>query len=466
MKRARVALFAVALAAAAVLGLSSSRAEEGGRTRLVLTVEIDGAIGPASARLLEEGLAEAKDRNAEALILQMNTPGGLVTSMREMIADILASPVPVIGYVAPSGGHAASAGTYILYATHVAAMAPGTNIGAATPVELGGPIPSLPGEEGKDTGKDQNGQTGPTSGDAMTAKVTNDAVALIRSLAEMRGRNADWAEKAVREAAGLSANAALQQHVIEIVARDTAELLQMIDGRVVEVSGVKRPLATKDIAVDKVEPGWLIELLSIITDPNVAVILMLIGIYGLVFEFSTPGAVAPGVIGTICLLLGLYALNLLPINYAGLALMLLGLVFLVIEAINPTVVLGLGGVTAFLLGAAMLLKVQGPGFELSWVVIGAAAALTLGLALLTGSYLWTARRRPPRVGAQAMHGIPAEILDWSGGEGHVLAQGERWRARAAETFAPGDEVEVRNVEDLVLEVERRRLRAPGDGERP
>ncbi len=466
MKRARAALFAAALAAAAVLGLSSSRAEEGGRARLVLTVEIDGAIGPASARLLEEGLAEAKDRKAEALILQMNTPGGLVTSMREMIADILASPVPVIGYVAPSGGHAASAGTYILYATHVAAMAPGTNIGAATPVELGGPIPSLPGEEGKDTGKDQNGQTGPPSGDAMTAKVTNDAVALIRSLAEMRGRNADWAEKAVREAAGLSANAALQQHVIEIVARDTVELLQMSDGRVVEVGGVKRPLATKDVPVEKVEPGWLIELLSIITDPNVAVILMLIGIYGLVFEFSTPGAVAPGVIGTICLLLGLYALNLLPINYAGLALMLLGLVFLVIEAINPTVVLGLGGVTAFLLGAAMLLKVQGPGFELSWVVIGAAAALTLGLALLTGSYLWTARRRPPRVGAQAMHGIPAEILDWSGGEGHVLAQGERWRARAAETFLPGDEVEVRNVEDLVLEVERRRLRAPGDGERP
>lgn len=461
-----MALFAAALGVAAILGLSPPKAEEGGQPRLVLTVEIDGAIGPASARLLDEGLAEAKERKAEAVILQMNTPGGLVTSMREMIADILASPVPVIGYVAPSGGHAASAGTYILYATHVAAMAPGTNIGAATPVELGGLTPSLPGEDGKDTGKDQKGQPAPASGDAMTAKITNDAVALIRSLAELRGRNAEWAEKAVREAASLSANAALEQRVIEFVARDTAELLQMSNGRIVEAGGTKRPLATRDAAVEKVEPGWLIELLSIITDPNVAVILMLIGIYGLVFEFSTPGAVAPGVIGTISLLLGLYALNLLPINYAGLGLMLLGLIFLVIEAFNPTVVLGLGGVTAFLLGAAMLLKVDSPGFELSWVVTGTAAALSLGLALLTGSYLWTARRRPSRVGAQAMRGLPAEILDWSGGEGHVLAQGERWRARAADSFAPGDTVEVKGVKDLVLQVERRKLRQPSDGERP
>ncbi|MEO5325789.1 nodulation protein NfeD [Mesorhizobium sp. CC13] len=464
MERARMALFAAALAVAAILGLSPPNAEEGGQPRLVLTVEIDGAIGPASARLLEEGLAEAKERKAEAVILQMNTPGGLVTSMREMIAGILASPVPVIGYVAPSGGHAASAGTYILYATHVAAMAPGTNIGAATPVELGGLTPSLPGEDGKDAGKDQKGQQpAPASGDAMTAKITNDAVALIRSLAELRGRNAEWAEKAVREAASLSANAALEQRVIEFVARDTAELLQVSNGRIVEAGGAKRPLATSDAVVEKVEPGWLIELLSVITDPNVAVILMLIGIYGLVFEFSTPGAVAPGVIGTISLLLGLYALNLLPINYAGLGLMLLGLIFLVIEAFNPTVVLGLGGVTAFLLGAAMLLKVDSPGFELSWVVTGSAAALSLGLALLTGSYLWAARRRPSRVGARAMHGLPAEILDWSGGEGHVLAQGERWRARAAESFAPGDTVEVKGVEDLVLQVERRK---PGDGERP
>ena len=325
-----------------------------------MTVEIDGAIGPASVRQLKEGLATAVARNAEVVILQIDTPGGLVTSMREMIADILASPVPVVGYVAPAGGHAASAGTYILYATHVAAMAPGTNLGAATPVGLGG-LPSLPGgsDNNNGEGKDKKDAAASPSDDAMTAKVTNDAVALIRSLAELRGRNADWAEKAVREAASLSAKAALQQHVIEIIARDKAELLQMIDGRMVEVAGKKEVLATKDLTVETLEPGWLIRLLAIITDPNVAVILMLVGVYGLVFEFSSPGMVAPGVVGTMSLLLGLYALDLLPINYAGLALMLLGIAFLVMEVFNPTVVLGLGGVMAFLLGAAMLLKVAG-----------------------------------------------------------------------------------------------------------
>jgi len=260
----------------------------------------------------------------------------------------------------------------------------------------------------------------------------------------------------VREAASLSANAALQEHVIDFVARDTTELLQLADGRTVEVSGKKQVLATKGLPVETLDPGWFIRLLAVITDPNIAIVLMLVGVYGIVFEFTSPGAVAPGVIGTICLVLGLYALNLLPINYTGLALMLLGIAFLIVEAFNPTVVLGLGGVSAFLLGAAMLLKIEGPGFEMSWAVIGAAAALTLGLALLTGSYLWAARRSLPRVGAQAMHGLPAEILDWSQGEGHVLAQGERWRAKADEPLAPGDSVEVAEVKDLVLTVRRRR----------
>lgn len=418
---------------------------------MALSVAIDGAIGPASTRQLEEALDTAAKRDAAVLILQLNTPGGLVTSMREMIADILASPVPVIGYVAPAGGHAASAGTYILYATHVAAMAPGTNLGAATPVELGG-LPSLPGGE-KD--KDQKDATGRPPGDAMMAKVTNDAVALIRSLAELRGRNGDWGEKAVREAASLSASAALQEHVIDFIARDTAELLKLADGRTVDVAGKKQVLATDGLPVETLEPGWFIRLLAVITDPNVAVILMLVGVYGIIFEFTSPGAVAPGVIGTICLVLGLYALNLLPINYAGLALMLLGIAFLAIEAFNPTVVLGLGGVAAFLLGSALLLKVEGPGFAMSWAVIGPAAALTLGLALLTGTCVWAARKSPPRVGGEAMRGLPVEILDWQGGEGHVLALGERWRARADEPVAPGDSVEVTDVGDLVLTVRRR-----------
>lgn len=463
MKIARMALLVAALVAAAVFAPLSSTGEASGRAKLALTIEIDGAIGPASARQLKEGLATAVARNAEVVILELNTPGGLATSMREMIADIVASPIPVIGYVAPSGAHAASAGTYILYATHLAAMAPGTNLGAATPIELGGPPSTLPGggnKSGDGTGQKNAAEPQP-SGDAMTAKVTNDAVAFIRSLAELRGRNADWAEKAVREAASLSATAALQQHVIEIIARDPADLLQQANGRTVEVAGKKDVLATKDLPVETLEAGALIRLLSVITDPNVAIILLLVGVYGLVFEFSSPGMVAPGVIGTLALLLGFYALDLLPINYAGLALMLLGIAFLVMEAFNPTVALGLGGVAAFLLGAAMLLKVQGPGFEMSWVVIGIAAALTLSLALLSGSYLWAARKRPSRVGAQAMNGLPVEIIDWSGDEGHVFAQGERWRAKADEP--PGDSAEVVGVKDLVLTIRHRATRQPSNG---
>ncbi|MER9429407.1 nodulation protein NfeD [Mesorhizobium sp. M0408] len=460
MKLARVVLLAAAFVAVAAVCPSSATGEADGREKIVLRVEIDGAIGPASARQLEEALAVAADRNAQALILQMDTPGGLVTSMREMIAGILASPVPVIGYVAPAGGHAASAGTYILYATHLAAMAPGTNLGAATPIEMGGPLPSFPGGKNDGPEADKYKKNAP-AGDAMIAKATNDAVALIRSLAELRGRNAEWGEKAVREAASLSAGAALQQHVIDFVARDTTELLQLADGRTVEIAGKKEALATKGLPVETLEPGWLIQLLAVITDPNIAVILMLVGVYGLVFEFTSPGAVAPGVIGTICLLLGLYALNLLPISYAGLALMLLGIIFLVVEALNPTVVLGLGGVAAFLLGAAMLLRIEGPGFEMSWAVIGTAAVLTLGLALLTGSYLWAARKNVPRVGAQAMQGLPAEVLDWQGSEGHVLARGERWRAKADEPLAVGDSVEVADVRDLVLTIRRRNVRSDG-----
>jgi membrane-bound serine protease (ClpP class) len=448
---ARVALLAVALVVAAVVSLFPSAGGE----RVALSVAIDGAIGPASTRQLEEALDVAARRDAAVLILKLDTPGGLVTSMREMIADILASPVPVIGYVAPAGGHAASAGTYVLYATHVAAMAPGTNLGAATPVEMGG-LPSLPGGE-KDNrpAKDQKDANGRPAGDAMMAKVTNDAVALIRSLAELRGRNGDWGEKAVREAASLSANAALQEHVIDFVARDTTELLQQADGRTVDVAGRKVLLATSGLPVETLEPGWFIRLLAVITDPNTAVILMLVGVYGIVFEFTSPGAVAPGVVGTICLVLGLYALDLLPINYTGLALMLLGITFLVIEAFNPTVVLGLSGVAAFVFGAAMLMRVEGPGFAMSWAVIGPAAALTLGLALLTGTYVWAVRRNPPRVGGEAMRGVPAEILDWQGGEGHVLALGERWRAKADEPIKAGDSVEVTDISDLVLTVRRR-----------
>jgi membrane-bound serine protease (ClpP class) len=454
----------IAAIAAAILAISpAAPAEETGEP--VLTITIDGAIGPATAGYVKDALAKAAERRAAAVILSLNTPGGLATSMREIISDVLASPIPVIGYVAPSGAHAASAGTYILYATHIAAMAPGTNLGAATPVELGNPIPGLPSSApdkgNKDKGDSPN-EPGPK--DAMAAKETNDAVAFIRSLAELRGRNADWAEKAVREAASLSASAALQEKVIDLIARNPADLLKQIDGRTVEIAGGEmRRLATKDTAIEALDPGWVSRFLSIITDPNVAVILLMVGIYGLIFEFMSPGAVAPGVVGTICLLLGLYALNMLPINYAGLALMLLGMTLLAVEAVNPTAVLGFGGVASFLLGAMMLLKVEAPGYRLSWTVVGIAAAMFAALILTVLGSLRRARRSPVRVGAQAMRGQSAEVLDWNDIEGHVFTQGERWQARGAEAFKPGETVEVANVTDLTLVVRRQPALKAGEG---
>jgi membrane-bound serine protease (ClpP class) len=395
--------------------------------------------------------------------------------MREIIADVLASPVPVVGYVAPSGAHAASAGTYILYATHIAAMAPGTNLGAATPVQIGGALPGLPDTAPENTSKDSKDadvqpkselKSEPKTKDAMTAKVTNDAVAFIRSLAELRGRNADWAEKAVREAATLSANGALQAHVIDLIARSPTDLLRQVDGRTVEVAGGETlHLVTKDAVLEAIDPGWISRFLAVITDPNVAFILLMVGMYGLIFEFLNPGMVAPGVVGTICLLLGLYALNMLPTNYAGLALMLVGMTLLAIEAFNPTVVLGLGGIIAFVLGAMMLFNVEAPGFRLSWSVIGITAALFAGLVIVVLGSLRRARKAPARVGAQAMHGLSAQVLDWSEKEGHVFAQGERWRARGAETFKPGEVVEVANIKDLTLVV-RRRPALTGEGGAP
>jgi membrane-bound serine protease (ClpP class) len=452
------AIAAVALTASPLSALAAER------SNLALTISIDGAIGPATSGYVKDALAKAAERRAEIVVLQLNTPGGLTSSMREIIADVLASPVPVVGYVGPSGAHAASAGTYILYATHIAAMAPGTNLGAATPVQIGSPVPGLPNtspdKDGKE-GKDSDGQGKPT--DTMTAKVTNDAVAFIRSLAELRGRNADWAEKAVRDASSLSSSGALQEHVIDLVARDPADLLRQIDGRTIEAAnGEKRQLATKDLIVEAIDPGWVSRFLAIITDPNVALILMLVGVYGLIFEFMSPGAVAPGVVGTICLLVSLYALNLLPINFAGLGLMLVGIVLLTVEAFNPTVVLGVGGIVSFVLGAIMLFKVEAPGFRLSRPLIFIASAIFITLVLVVLGSLRRARLAPARLGSQAMRGSSAQVLDWSEKEGHVFAQGERWQARGSEALTPGETVEVANIIDLTLVV-RRRPAVTGEG---
>jgi membrane-bound serine protease (ClpP class) len=450
---------AIAFAALVVSALPAPAEESGG---LALTISIDGAIGPATANYVKDALNKAAERRAGVVILRLNTPGGLTTSMREIIADVLASPVPVVGYVAPSGAHAASAGTYILYATHIAAMAPGTNLGAATPVQIGSPLPGMPdANPDKNKDKDSEGQSKPK--DAMTAKVTNDAVAFIRSLAELRGRNADWAEKAVREAASLSAGAAIREKVIDLIAGSPADLLRQIDGRTVEVAGGEtRHLATKDAVVEAIDQGWISRLLAVITDPNVALILLMVGVYGLIFEFMSPGAIAPGVVGTICLLLGLFALNLLPINYAGLGLMLVGIVLLAVEAFNPTVVVGVGGIIAFGLGAVMLFKIEAPGFHLSRPLVGIVGAMFVGLALFVFGSLRRVRNAPVLIGEQAMRGLSARVLDWSEHEGHVFAQGERWQARSTEAFTPGETVEVANVIDLTLVV-RRRPALAGEG---
>jgi membrane-bound serine protease (ClpP class) len=449
---------AALIAAIAVVALALSRlpglAEDGGGP--ALTIAIDGAIGPGTASFVKDALATATARRAEIVILRLNTPGGLATSMREIIEDVLASPVPVVGYVAPSGAHAASAGTYILYATHIAVMAPGTNVGAATPVQIGGAMPGLPsGAPDKEDKGNKRNEGQPEPKDAMTAKTTNDAVAFIRSLAELRGRNADWAEKAVRGAAALSANAALQENVIDLVARDPADLLKQVDGRVVEVAGGEtRRLTTKHAIIETINPEWTIQFLTVITDPNVAFILLMVGIYGLIFEFMSPGAIAPGVIGSIFLLLGLYALNLLPIDYAGLALTLVGIALLAFEGFHPTVVVGLGGLIAFVLGVVMLFRVEAPGYRVSWLVIATLAALFIGLFLVLFGSLRRAREAPVRVGAQAMRGQPAKVLDWSETDGHVFTQGERWKARSTETFKPGETVQVAGIVDLTLVVQR------------
>ena len=384
-----LALAAIALAG--VIGVHAQNVALEPAAKVALLVDLDGAVGPASVRHISMAIHKAQqDRSAEVIILRMNTPGGLVTSMREMITAIIGSRVPVVGYVAPSGARAASAGTYILYATNIAAMAPGTNVGAATPISLG--LPGLPGGESKRKEGDKGKDAMPA--DAGIAKAVNDAVAFIRSLAELRGRNVKWAEDAVRKAVSISAREALKLGVIDVIADDIDNLLVAIDGFKVKIGKSEHVLATKGLPVKRVEPDTLTEILNIITDPNVALILMMIGVYGLIFEFATPGSYGPGIIGAICLVLGLYALNQLPFNYTGLTLLVIGVAFMIAEAFTPTFgLLGVGGLVAFVLGAAFLFDSDVPAFQLSWTVIGALAlASGLLLTVLLG-YVWRAMRR-------------------------------------------------------------------------
>jgi len=403
----------------------------------VLVVPLEGAIGPASADFVKRALARAAKDKAQLVVLQIDTPGGLDTSMREMIKHILASPVPVAAYVAPSGARAASAGTFILYASHFAAMAPGTNLGAASPVAIG----ASPPKQEKDAKKDKSAAD---PADTMTRKVTHDAAAYIRSLAQMRGRNADWGEQAVREAVSLPAEEALKLKVIDFVAADLPELLKKLD--------------KADAQVTHVEIDWRTRVLGVITNPSIAYLLILIGIYALIFEFTNPGMVAPGVVGAICVLIALYAFHLLPVNYAGLALILVGIAFMVAEAFFPAFgSLGIGGMVAFVLGSIILIDPEGfPGFEIPYALIGGVTAASAAFVFLAVGMMVRNRRRPVVSGREYLIGASAEAMEDFEREGWAQVRGETWRVRSNAPVRRGDRLRVVGMDGLVLnaEVER------------
>ena len=424
-----------------------------------LLLEVDGAIGPAVSDYIERGIERATADGNQAVILRVDTPGGLDTSMRVIIKSILASPVPVIVYVAPGGARAASAGTYILYASHYAAMAPATNLGAATPVPIG-PGTTPPGDDKaspgqKDSEESRDGDKEPVSPQkAMGRKVVNDAVAYIRSLAELRGRNAEWAEEAVRMGASLSAEEALAKNVIDAMAEDVDDLLAKLDGRKIKIRDTELTLDTGDWTVETLEPDWRSQLLAVLTNPNVAYILMLLGIYGLIFELYNPGALIPGIVGAISLVLALYAFHVLPVNYAGVVLILIGVALIVTELFLPSFgVIGIGGVVAFIMGSIILMDTDIEGYRVSMplvIMVGVAAA-----ALFTATVLLAVRqrRRPIVSGREEMIGARAEALESFSETGQVRAHGEIWSARASQPVVLGQSLRIMNIDGLILEVE-------------
>lgn len=463
-------LFLLLLLSAPLLALALAQPAEGENTvpasprdtAPVAVLTIADAIGPASADYIQRGLAQAHDQGAQLAVLQMDTPGGLDTAMRQIIKDILASPIPVATFVYPSGARAASAGTYILYASHIAAMAPGTNLGAATPVAIGGPggPPDRPGEreERDDEERRNGGQREEPAGDAMTRKQVEDAVAYIRGLAQMRGRNAEWAERAVREAVSLPADEAAEMNVVDLVATDLLDLLNKIDGLTFTLPQPygEVTLATAGAALLPIEPDWRNRFLATITNPGVAYILMLLGIYGLLLEFYNPGFLLPGVTGAISLLLALYAFHLLPVSYVGAGLILLGIAFMAAELMMPSFgILGIGGVVAFVIGSVMLMDTSVPGFAIPWsLIIGVTIATVIFLLLVVGMAL-KARKRPVVAGSEEMMGALGEALvDFDEeGLGWIRVHSESWRAKCPQPIKKGQKVAVIGVRGLELDVQ-------------
>jgi membrane-bound serine protease (ClpP class) len=393
----------------------------------------DGIINPVAAEFISAAIAEATRDRAEALVIKLDTPGGLDTSMRMIIKEINASEVPIVVYVAPPGGRAASAGVFITMDAHIAAMAPGTNIGAAHPVAMGG------GEMDKE----------------MKAKVENDAAAYIKSIAEKRGRNAKWAEEAVRKSVSVPEKEAVTLKIVDMVAEDVPSLLKQIDGREVVTGSGKHILRTKDATVKEVSMGMRLKILNALSDPNIAYILMLLGIYGLIFELSNPGAIFPGVVGAICLILAFYAFQTLPINYAGLLLLLLGLILFIAEIKVPSYgLLTIGGIISMILGSLMLMKTDAPFFRISWAVIIPSVATTALFFMFVVGMALRAQRGKPLTGAEGLVGMTVTAQTDIAPHGRVLLQGELWEAVSDEVIKEGENAVVKAVDGLRLVVKR------------
>jgi membrane-bound serine protease (ClpP class) len=430
---------------------------------LALRLEIDGAIGVATSEYIVNGIAEAEERDANLVIIRMDTPGGLMEPMREIVQAILSSKVPVVTYVSPGGARADSAGTYILLASQVAAMAPTTHLGAATPVSLGGsdrPDPPTPLNRGKppedESSEDADKESAPGNAPetAMERKVLNDAIAYIRGLADAHGRNADWAEDAVVNAATLTAASALEKNVIDVIADNEAELLKAIDGREVKVNHEVFVVKSADVAVEAVEPGWRLKILGAVASPEIALLLMLVGIYGLVFEGWNPGAIVPGVVGVICLLLAAYSLQVLPVNYAGLALILVGFAMIVAEAFMPSFgALGLGGIVAFIFGSIMMFDSGIPGFGIS-IAFVVVLGLVFGLLLLwLVGYIVKLRQRGAVSGRGSIVGGVGQAMFAFSGTGKVWLEGEAWHAVSKVPVGKDQQVIVHSLDGLTLHVE-------------
>lgn len=421
------------------------------KDRRAILLDVKGPIGPATSEFVTDSLEKAGVHGAALVIIRMDTPGGLDASTRDIVKAILNSPVPVATFVNPGGARAASAGTYILYASHIAAMSPATNVGAATPVSIIGGKP--PGGPEKPADGEDGSTPSIAPADTMSRKAINDSVAYIRGLATRHGRNADWAEKAVREAASITAEKALETGVIDLVADDVADLLKQIHGRTVIVQGREWVLNTESLLVEQLEPDWKSELLGVITSPTIAYLLLLIGVYGLIFEGYNPGAVLPGVIGAICLLIALYAFQMLPVNYAGFALLALGIILMIGEAVAPSFgALGIGGVISVVIGSIILIDTDVPGFMVSRPLIGALAlASSFGLMAIIGIAM-KARQRPLVAGREQLIGATGTAMADFERRGSVFVHSERWNAISVSPLREGQGIVVTGIDGLTLKV--------------